>query len=116
MTNKEVQEVLDELNTVRPEMLNDKGKRLFEAIMVIANERDELKEENKTLKGFTHSIFNENIEEDYIPKSKVREKIEEFKELSTKIRFGTNKNIPRDLKRIDFAINMLEELLQEGDK
>lgn len=43
MTEKEAQKVLDELNTVRIEVLNDKAKRLFEAIMKIADERDELK-------------------------------------------------------------------------
>ncbi len=42
MTEKEAQKVLDELNAVRPEMLNDKAKRLFEAIMKIADNRDEL--------------------------------------------------------------------------
>lgn len=45
MTNEEAQKVLDELNTARIEMLNDKAKRLFEAIMKIADERDNLKEE-----------------------------------------------------------------------
>lgn len=40
MNNKETQDILDELHTVRPEMLDEKGKRLFEAIMKIANERD----------------------------------------------------------------------------
>ena len=40
MTEKEAQEILDELNTVRPEMLNENAKRLFEAIMKIADERD----------------------------------------------------------------------------
>lgn len=42
MTEKEAQKVLDELNTVRIEVLNDEAKRLFEAIMKIANERDKL--------------------------------------------------------------------------
>lgn len=42
MTEKEVQKVLDELNTVRIEVLNDEAKRLFEAIMKIAGKRDEL--------------------------------------------------------------------------
>ena len=42
MTNGQAQELLDELNGVRPEMLNDEAKRLFEAIMKIADERDEL--------------------------------------------------------------------------
>ena len=43
MSEKEIQEVLDELNTVRPEKLNEQGKRLFEAIMKIADERDNYK-------------------------------------------------------------------------
>ena len=42
MTEKEAQKVLDELNTVRIEVLNDEAKRLFEAIMKIDNERDKL--------------------------------------------------------------------------
>lgn len=45
MTEEEAQKVLDELNTVRIEVLNDEAKRLFEAIMKIADERDKLKEE-----------------------------------------------------------------------
>lgn len=45
MTEKEAQKVLDELNTVRIEVLNDKAKRLFEAIMLIADERDKYKNE-----------------------------------------------------------------------
>ena len=45
MTEKEAQQVLDELNTVRIEVLNDEAKRLFEAIMKIANERDKIKQE-----------------------------------------------------------------------
>ena len=36
MTNKEAEKVLKELEDVRPEKLNDKAKRLFEAIMKIA--------------------------------------------------------------------------------
>ena len=45
MTEEEAQKVLDELNTVRIEVLNDEAKRLFEAIMKIANERDKIKQE-----------------------------------------------------------------------
>ena len=40
MDNKEVEKVLEELHEVRPEKLNDKAKRLFEAIMKIADGRD----------------------------------------------------------------------------
>ena len=39
---KEVQKVLEELKGVRPEKLTGEAKRLFEAIMKIADERDEL--------------------------------------------------------------------------
>lgn len=44
MNNEEANQVLQELNEVRPEMLNDKAKRLFEAIMLIADERDKANE------------------------------------------------------------------------
>ena len=44
MYNEEANQVLQELNEVRPEMLNDKAKRLFEAIMLIADERDKANE------------------------------------------------------------------------
>lgn len=37
MSNEEVEKVLEELHEVRPEKLNDKAKRLFEAIMTIAD-------------------------------------------------------------------------------
>lgn len=40
MSNEECEKVLKELEEVRPEKLNDKAKRLFEAIMKIADERD----------------------------------------------------------------------------
>lgn len=40
MNKEEAQKVLEELYEVRPELLNDKAKRLFEAIMQIADERD----------------------------------------------------------------------------
>lgn len=45
MTNEEAQQVLDELNEIKPEQLEGNAKRLFEAIMKIADERDNLKEE-----------------------------------------------------------------------
>lgn len=41
MTKEQAQQVLDEMQGVRPEMLNGEAKRLFEAIMKIADERDE---------------------------------------------------------------------------
>lgn len=40
MSNEEANKVLEEMHEVRPEKLNDKAKRLFEATMKIADERD----------------------------------------------------------------------------
>ena len=50
MTIEEAQKVLDELDNVKPELLNDEAKRLFETIMTIADERDEMKKENELAK------------------------------------------------------------------
>lgn len=41
MTKEQAQQVLDELNEIKPEQLEGNSKRLFEAIMQIADERDE---------------------------------------------------------------------------
>lgn len=49
MTTEESQKVLDELQGVRPEMLTGEAKRLFEAIMKIADERDKLYKKVKEL-------------------------------------------------------------------
>ena len=43
MDNKEVEKVLEELQEVRPEKLTGEAKRLFEAMMKIADERDSVK-------------------------------------------------------------------------
>ena len=51
MTEKEAQKILDELQEVRPEVLNGETKKLFETIMKIADERDELK--NKVIEKAT---------------------------------------------------------------
>lgn len=71
MSNEEAQKVLNELQSVRPEMLNRKAKRLFEAIMKIADERDLLREKverqdfeimaQKDAHDFDTEIANETI-------------------------------------------------------
>lgn len=43
MQEKEIEKVLEELQNVRPEVLNDEAKRLFDAIMSIADQRDDYK-------------------------------------------------------------------------
>lgn len=61
MSNEEAQKVLNELQSVRPEMLNRKAKRLFEAIMKIADQREELK---KTCYTMAEYIVSRDIDED----------------------------------------------------
>ena len=45
MSEVEIQDILEELHLVRPEILSPKAKKLFEAIMDIADERDNLLKE-----------------------------------------------------------------------
>lgn len=61
MSNEEAQKVLNELQSVRPEMLNGEAKRIFEAIMKIADQRDELK---KTCYTMAEYIVSRDIDED----------------------------------------------------
>lgn len=81
MTNEQAQNVLDELQCVRPEKLNGEAKRLFEAIMKIADERDELKKElkkkDKQIEKYQNMLvtndmlhIKESQEKDEIPKLK----------------------------------------------
>lgn len=50
MSNEEIQEILEELQLVRPNVLEPKAKRLFDAIMCIADDRDKYLKENQKLK------------------------------------------------------------------
>ena len=62
MTDEELIKVLKEFETVRVEKLNDNSKRLFYAIMKIADERDNLKEENERLKKDYETIVSDNCD------------------------------------------------------
>ena len=68
MTKEQVQKVLDKLQGVRPEMLNGEAKRLFEAIMKIADERDnlylEIQEKEKLINTLVDYIAKEDIDEE----------------------------------------------------
>ena len=68
MNKEEIEDILEELHLVRPEILKPKAKKLFEAIMSIADERDELQQENKKYK----EVFDKAIE--YIETKRIREK------------------------------------------
>ena len=57
MTKEQVQQVLDELNEIKPEKLEGNSKRLFEAIMSIADERDELRQKVKEINKGINSLM-----------------------------------------------------------
>lgn len=65
MTNEEAQKILDELQELRPEQLEGEAKRLFEAIMKITDERDELKEEvekkNKQIERYQNMLVTNDL-------------------------------------------------------
>ena len=50
LSNEEIEKLIEDMTKVRPEMLNEESKRLFEAIMKIADIKDKLFEENKKLR------------------------------------------------------------------
>lgn len=66
LSKKEINEVLNELKNVRPEQLTGEAKRLFEAIMKIADERDELLKERQADKEKIKELEDKLNEEAYI--------------------------------------------------
>ena len=59
LTNEEVEQCIKDLTKVRPEMLDDKGLKLFKVIMQILDERDRLRADNYA----ANNIINDYIEE-----------------------------------------------------
>ena len=101
MSNEEANQILKELYEVRSEKLNDKAKRLFEAMMKIADERDSVKadlyeannrindlldiakQKDKEIEclNIIHESYKEMVKENnYISKDKIKAKIEEVKD------------------------------------
>ena len=118
MTEEEAQKVLDELNTVRIEVLNDEAKRLFEAIMKIANERDKLKEELDFLKEEKEQAWEEwnNLEQgSYETEQRLKmEKKELEHKLNNKVLFvrdDTIKMYEQNKTKLESRITELENVI-----
>lgn len=58
---KEIENLIEQLTKVRPELLNEEALKLFNTIMAVLDERDELKKENKELKAKLDEINNINF-------------------------------------------------------
>ena len=61
MSNEEAQKILDSMHGVNPENLKGEAKRLYEAVMKIADERDELKGTCYTMAEYIASCDTEDI-------------------------------------------------------
>ena len=124
MNEKEAQKVLDELQGVRPEMLNKKAKRLFEAIMKIADERDELRETverqnleimaQKDAHDFDTEIANETINKqkeliEYLRRSCDRKESSWIEEQQENVELETK------LEEKDKTINAMAEYIASRD-
>ena len=57
-SNEEVERFLEDMTKVRPEMLNDEALKLFNTIMKVLDERDNLKKERDYYKA-RYLEFNE---------------------------------------------------------
>ncbi len=62
MTDEEINSIIDELNAVRPEKLDGEARKLFDTIMQIIDEKDDIKAELHAEK-----IKNKKLELERIP-------------------------------------------------
>lgn len=113
MTEKELQDILDELHQVDIEHLNEKALRLFKAIMKIADQRDLYKQkldeiENADLSIVYMSGFYDGEKK---WKDKIKAKIEELNKEYEKYKDGQEWEIQDDIQA---QISILEELLKGG--
>ena len=104
---KEAQKILEELIGSKPEKLTGEAKRLFEAIMKIADERDELLEKNKE---YEKQLDLDYVEENYIHKDKIKAKIEELEKDLKEYENGQEWEIQDEIRG---QIYVLQSLLEK---
>lgn len=108
MSEEAFNELIDNFEEV--ETLTKYGRKAIKQnVKRLQKKIKELEEENKTFKNFTSAIFNDNIEKEFIPVQKVKDKIEEIKE-DKESKYFDKFLMTRD---IDYAIEILEELLED---
>ena len=115
LSEKEINEVFNELKRVRPEKLTGEAKRLFEAIMKIADERDELLKERQADKEKIKELEEDNYEcnniiRDYIEDWKLKTKIIDLMAEQLKTPINSKKDV------IDYFENLAKESGEIDDK
>lgn len=110
MTEKELQDILDELHEVDIEHLNEEALRLFKAIMKIADQRDLYKQKLDEIENADLSIVYMDgfYDGEKKWKDKIKAKIEEYEEILD------SPIIKEDYKKeVEHIIRVLKEL--KGD-
>ena len=112
-----MENLIEELTKVNPSNLSEEGLKLFNKINEIIDRNKELEEKDKyynKLIKLAQTITDESLKEaleefekDYIPKSKIKEKIEE---LNRKIKYEDNEKVIIWLHK---QRNILQELLEK---
>ena len=113
--NKDTVEIVNALEDILAERKQDKARI------------KELEKENTTLKNFTSSIYNENIEKEFIPVQKVKDFLIQIQEEFNKLDKETDKQIKdknKDyykckeniaiMQTLAYCRDNLEELLKES--
>mgnify|MGYP003300858258 CR=1 FL=1 len=82
---KDIENLIEELTKVRPEMLNEEALKLFNTIMAVLDERDKLIEENKKLQECVNKEYQSGYSQGIYDsreawKETIKEKIEELEE------------------------------------
>lgn len=107
MTEKELQDILDELHQVDIEHLNEEALRLFKAIMKIADQRDLYKQKLDEIENADLSIVYMSgfFDGEKKCKDEIKAKIEEYEEILD------SPIIKEDYKKeVEHIISVLEEL------
>ena len=86
----------------------------YKALEHILSDYKRVLKENETLKNFVSSIFNEDIEKDYIPVQRIKDKIEELD--NQQKQWLEDRELKASNREIIFARDVLQGLLEEGEK
>ena len=114
---KGLDEIYDLLNVACGNCIIEENERdnLQEIICYIEKQYEQLEKENKELKEKTQIISPYYVSQNYIPKSKIKEKIKELKTNLSSVK-QINESIARftTIQKLDYQIQILEELRLGG--
>ena len=119
---EEIKEILNELKNVRQEQLIEEIKRLFEAIMKIADERDELLKERQADKEMIEELEKENQSKQEQINSKLLKgweligKVVEAREQTHKEYIEVIEKNPTKAFILKCKLEAYEDLLKDGGK